>query len=145
MARAHWLMKTEPETFSFDDLLARSDEPWDGVRNYQARNHLRAMSVGDLAFVYHSGTEREVVGIAEIVRVAYPDPTTADDRWSAVDVRAVQKLVEPVPLATIKADADLQGIALVKHSRLSVMPLARAEFERILALGRTHLNASARK
>lgn len=145
MARAYWLLKTEPETFSFDDLVSGDDEPWDGVRNYQARNHLREMKAGDLAFVYHSGTARAVVGVAEVAREAYPDPTTDDDRWSAVDVRAVRALDRAVTLAMIKDDAALQGIALVRHSRLSVMPLRSEEFERILALGNTPSRALARE
>lgn len=139
MARRHWLMKTEPETFSFDDLAAGDHEPWDGVRNYQARNNLRAMHKGDLALIYHSVGPRAVVGVATIVREAYPDPTIDDDRWVAVDVRAVRALEEPVTLAAIKADAALADIALVRHSRLSVAPLEVEHFERILALGRTEL------
>lgn len=139
LTRRHWLLKTEPETFSFEDLAARDHEPWDGVRNYQARNNLRAMKKGDLALIYHSVEPRAVVGVAVIVREAYPDPTIDDERWSAVDVRALRALEEPVTLATIKADASLADIALVRHSRLSVMPLEAEHFERILALGRTKL------
>lgn len=141
MARAYWLLKTEPDTFSFEDLRGRPHETWDGVRNYQARNNLRAMKRGDLALIYHSVGPREVVGIAEVVREAYPDPTTDDDRWSAVDVRAVQPMQRPVALATIKAEPALADILLVKHSRLSVMPLAAEHFQRILALGSTQLVA----
>lgn len=139
MARQHWLLKTEPETFSFEDLDGRASEPWDGVRNYQARNNLREMKRGDLALIYHSGAAREVVGVAEIVREAYPDPTADDARWLAVDVRARRALQEPVSLATIKADPSMAEVALVRHSRLSVMPIAAEHFERILALGHTRL------
>ena len=139
MARQYWLLKTEPGTFGWDDLVAAKTEPWDGVRNYQARNNLREMKKGDLAFLYHSVGPREVVGVAKIVRESYPDPTTDDDRWVAVDVRPVKALKTPVGLATIKKDDFLQEIALVRHSRLSVMPLTREEFERILELGETRL------
>ncbi len=132
-------MKTEPETFSFEDLAARDHETWDGVRNYQARNNLRAMQKGDLALIYHSVGPRAVVGVASIVREAYPDPTVDDDRWLAVDVRALRAFAEPVTLAAIKADAALADIALVRHSRLSVVPLDAEHFERILALGHTKL------
>ena len=143
MPGAYWLLKTEPATFSFEDLSAVGVEPWDGVRNYLARNHLRAMRKGDLALVYHSGGPRAVVGLAEVASEAYADPSTDDERWVAVDVRALIPLVEPVPLATIKADPALDGIALVTHSRLSVMPLEAEHFARILELGRTRFGAAS--
>lgn len=137
MPRRYWLMKTEPETFSFDDLVRDGSAEWDGVRNYQARNNMREMSVGDLVLIYHSVGPREVVGIARVSAAAHQDSTTGDDRWQCVDVEPVKPLVEPVGLAEIKADPRLADIALVRHSRLSVAPLTAAEFRRILSLGRT--------
>lgn len=133
----HWLMKTEPETFSFDDLVRAGSAEWDGVRNYQARNNMREMSVGDPVLIYHSVGPREVVGVARVSAAAHPDSTTDDPRWESVDVEAVGPLVEPVSLATIKADTRLADIALIRHTRLSVVPLTRAQFMRILSLGRT--------
>lgn len=133
----HWLMKTEPDTFSFDDLRRAGSTEWDGVRNYQARNNMREMSVGDPVLIYHSVGPREVVGIARVSAAAHPDSTADDDRWDCVDVEAVRPLDQPVSLATIKADPALSEIALVRHSRLSVAPLTRREFDRILALGQT--------
>jgi len=137
MPRAHWLVKTEPSTYSWEDLVRDGSTRWDGVRNALARNHLGAMSKGDLAFVYHSGDDKAVVGIAKITRTAYPDPTAGDPRWVAVDLAALRPLAAPVTLATVKQDAKLAGMALVRHSRLSVMPVADAEFEQILALAKT--------
>ena len=137
--RSHWLVKTEPETYSWQDLVNEGTATWDGVRNYQARNNLRAMEKNDLVLVYHSVGPREVVGVTKVVREAYPDPTIDDERWVAVDLQAVRAMKTLVPLATIKEDELLQDVALVKHSRLSVMPLTRDEFERILELGETTL------
>ena len=139
--RAYWLVKTEPEAYSWQDLLDEGTATWDGVRNYQARNNLQAMAKGDLVFVYHSVGPREVVGVTKVTRTSYPDPTTDDERWCAVDLKAVKAVKQPVGLKQIKADDLLQEIALVKHSRLSVMPLTREEFERILELGDTKLPA----
>jgi predicted RNA-binding protein with PUA-like domain len=136
MARAHWLVKSEPFKYSWDDLVKDGSTYWDGVRNYQARNNLRAMKVGDYAFYYHSNVGKEVVGIAKVTRSAYPDPTTDDDRWVVVDVEPVKPLKTPVTLAQIKADSKLQKIPLVTHSRLSVMPLEKPDFERILELSK---------
>jgi predicted RNA-binding protein with PUA-like domain len=136
MARAHWLVKSEPVKYSWDDLVKDGSTYWDGVRNYQARNNLRAMKVGDYAFYYHSNEGKEVVGIAKVTRSAYQDPTTDDDRWVVVDVEPVKPLKTPVTLAQIKADSKLQKIPLVTHSRLSVMPLEKPDFERILELSK---------
>ena len=137
MPRAHWLVKSEPFKYSWDDLVKDGSTYWDGVRNYQARNNLREMKVGDYALYYHSNEGKEVVGIAKVTRGAYQDPTTDDDRWVVVDVAPVKPLKVPVTLAQIKADSKLQKIPLVTHSRLSVMPLEKSAFERIVKLGKT--------
>ena len=136
MARAYWLVKSEPFKYSWDDLVEDGSTYWDGVRNYQARNNLCAMKVGDYALYYHSNEGKEVVGIAKVTRSAYPDPTTDDERWVVVDVAPVKPLKAPVTLAQIKADRQLAKIPLVTHSRLSVMPLEKADFDRILELGK---------
>jgi len=136
MPRAHWLVKSEPFKYSWDDLVKDGSTYLDGVRNYQARNNLREMKVGDYALYYHSNVGKEVVGIANVIRSAYPDPTTDDDRWVVVDVAPVKPLKVPVTLAQIKADPQLVQIPLVTHSRLSVMPLEKSDFERILELGK---------
>ena len=140
MARAHWLVKSEPFKYSWDDLVKDGSTYWDGVRNYQARNNLRAMRVGDYALYYHSNEGKEVVGVAKVTRSAYPDPTTDDDRWVVVDVAPFKPLKVPVTLAQIKADSELQKIPLVTHSRLSVMPLEKSAFERIVKLGKASTN-----
>lgn len=129
----YWLMKSEPNVFSWDDLVARGIAPWDDVRNYQARNNMKAMKAGDLVFFYHSNVGREIVGIMRVVREHYPDPT--DPRFVLVDVAPVQKFKTPVTLATIKAQAALQNIALIKQSRLSVMPITPDEWAVITGLG----------
>ncbi len=137
MARAHWLVKTEPSTYAWEDLVRDDSTRWDGVRNALARIHLAAMSKGDLALVYHSGDDKAVVGIARITSAAYPDPSADDPRWLAIDIEPLRPLALPVPLKTVKQDAKLANLALVRHSRLSVMPATAAEFEQILALGKT--------
>jgi predicted RNA-binding protein with PUA-like domain len=139
-SRGHWLVKSEPGTYSWDDLVKDGRTRWDGVRNAQARNNLRAMRAGDRALFYHSGESREIVGVAEVVRTAYPDPTTDDERWLAVDVAPVAALREPVSLAAVKADAALRTLPLVAQSRLSVMPIEPRAFARILSLGKTRLS-----
>jgi predicted RNA-binding protein with PUA-like domain len=139
MARGHWLVKSEPDTYSWDALVRDGSTRWDGVRNPQARNHLEAMGKGDLVLFYHSGGAREVVGVARVTRAHYADPTSDDARWLAVDLAPVRALKEPVPLARIKAEPALRGIALVRQARLSVMPLERDAFERILRMGATAL------
>ena len=128
----YWLVKQEPEKYSFDDLLKDGKTIWDGVRNYQARNNLREMKRGDKVLFYHSVSEKAVVGVAEVEQENFPDPT--DEKWIAVEIKPLEKFAKPVTLETIKAHKDLQNIALVKHSRLSVMPLTREEFETILEM-----------
>ncbi|MCA9502995.1 MAG: EVE domain-containing protein [Myxococcales bacterium] len=145
MARSHWLMKSEPFKYSWDDLVRDGRTHWDGVRNYEARNNLAAMKKGDLALYYHSNEGKEVVGLVEIVGEAYPDPTTDDERWVVVDVAPRTAFAEPVSLATIKADPELSEIALVKRGRLSVVPITPAEFRRVLKLGRTKWPAAGAK
>jgi predicted RNA-binding protein with PUA-like domain len=128
----HWLMKTEPDTFSWDDLVRDKKTGWDGVRNFQARSHLKAMKKGDLAFVYHTGEEKSIIGIAKVTRENYPDPK--DNEWVAVEIAPVNKLKNPVSLAQIKADKRLSNMVLVRASRLSVQPVKKEEFDMIIAL-----------
>lgn len=135
MAKQHWLVKTDPPTYAFADLVREGTACWDHVRNYQARNNLRAMTVGDPVLVYHSVDEKRVVGTATVVREAYPDPSAAEGDWSAVDLRAGKALARPVTLAAIKADPALRAMPLVRHTRLSVMPITAAEYARVLELG----------
>ena len=134
---AYWLFKSEPDVFGWDDLVAKGDagEEWDGVRNYQARNNMRAMKLGDQGFYYHSRTGLEIVGICEVCAEAHPDSTTDDDRWDCVDVRAVKPLRKPVSLDTINADARLSEMVLVKNSRLSVQPVTEEEWRLVCGLG----------
>lgn len=134
---AYWLMKSEPDVFSWDDLVAKGagGEEWDGVRNYQARNNMRAMEVGERAFFYHSRSELAVVGIAEIIAAAHPDSTTDDPRWECVDVRAVRALPRPVTLQMCKADPRLADMVLVNNTRLSVQPVRADEWQVICELG----------
>lgn len=120
----HFLLKSEPDAFSWEDQVRNGIEPWTGVRNAQAAKVLRSMAVGDLAFFYHSNIGREIVGLVEVVRPAYPDPTDATGRWVAVDVKALRPVPRPVGLAAIKAEPRLAGIPLVRQSRLSVMPIS---------------------
>lgn len=131
----YWLMKSEPDVYSFDKLVIEKKGIWDGVRNYQARNNLKEMKKGDLALFYHSNIGKEVVGIVKIVKENYPDPTIDDERWVAVEVEPVKKLKTPVTLQKIKSDAVLQQIGLIKQSRLSVIKLKKEEFDYILLLG----------
>ena len=130
----YWLVKSEPEAYSWQEFVQKKEEVWDGVRNYQARNNLNAMKTGDLALFYHSGGERQVMGIAEVIKESYQDPTTEDTRWTSVDLKLVEELPRPVSLKEIKGDNRLQNIALVRQSRLSVMPLLKEEFDVILSL-----------
>lgn len=131
----YFLVKSEPFKYSWQQFLKDKQTYWDGVRNYQARNNLQAMKAGDLVLFYHSNEGKEVVGIAKVVKEAYQDPTTADERWVVVDLAPVETLKKPVTLETIKADGQLQDIALVRQGRLSVMPLTREHFDRIVELG----------
>jgi predicted RNA-binding protein with PUA-like domain len=132
---AYWLVKTEPEAFGWEQQVAHGVEPWTGVRNHTAKNHLKAMRKGDRAFFYHSGSTREIVGVVEVVREAYPDPTAQDGGWVCVDVRTVGPMPRPVTLAAIKADPKLADMVLVRQSRLSVMPVSAAQWEHICRLG----------
>ncbi len=137
--RRHWLVKSEPAKYSWDQFVADGTTDWDGVRNPGARNNLRAMRVDDLVLYYHSNEGKEVVGIARVTRSAYPDPTSDDPRWVAVELAPVQPFGEPVTLKRIKADPGLREIPLVRQSRLSVMALEPSAFDRILFLGKTRL------
>lgn len=130
----YWLLKTEPETFSWEDLQREGQSHWDGVRNYAARNHLKAMAVGDLALMYYSGKDRAVIGIVKIVETAYPDPTTDDDRWVAVRVAPERLLARHVSLDEIKTDPMLAEMVLLRLGRLSVQPVTAEEFDHILKL-----------
>lgn len=136
----YWLFKTEPSTWEWDDQVAKGDtgEEWDGVRNYQARNFMREMSVGDLGFFYHSQKEKAVVGIVEVCAAAHHDTTSDDDRWDCVDIKALRPFRTPVTLDQIKADERLSNMALVKSPRLSVQPIGEDEWAIICALGKTH-------
>ena len=132
-----WLMKSEPDAFSWEDLVARGDrgEEWDGVRNYQARNMMREMALGDRAFFYHSQSDKAIVGICEVIATAHPDSTTDDPRWECVDVKAVAPLPRPVTLAMCKDEPRLGGMALVRSPRLSVQPVSDQEWAVICAMG----------
>ncbi|HWE31332.1 MAG TPA: EVE domain-containing protein [Polyangia bacterium] len=139
MARRYWLIKSEPFKYAWDRFVSDGKTQWDGVRSFEARNNLRAMSVGDLALFYHSNEGKEFVGVAKVVRAAYPDPTADEGDWSVVDFAPVKALAKPVTLATVKADAMLKDMSLVKRSRLSVAPVKSDEFERVLSLAKTKL------
>jgi predicted RNA-binding protein with PUA-like domain len=142
MARAYWLLKSEPELYPFAQLVAEKKTLWEGVRNHEARNNLAAMAKGDLVLFYHSH-DSEVVGIARVTAVARPDPTSDDPRWVAVEIQAVQPFAQPVSLATIRADRAFAKLKLVTHSRLSVLPVESRQFERLLELGRTRLRGES--
>ena len=139
MARrpSYWLMKSEPDVYSYAHLEAAPKQTtlWDGVRNYQARNFMREMKVGDLGFFYHSQKEKAVVGIVEVCAEAHPDSTTDDHRWDCVDIKAVRPLSRPVTLDQIKARDDLAEMVLVRNSRLSVQPVTEAEWQAVCAMG----------
>ena len=130
----HWLVKSEPGAYSWAQFVREGRTAWTGVRNYQARINLRAMTPGDPVCFYHSGGEKQVVGLARVAKAVYPDPTATEGDWVCVDLEAVKPLARPVPLTVIKADPALKGMKLVKQSRLSVTPLTPAEFERLLEL-----------
>lgn len=131
----YWLVKSEPSKYSWDKFVEGKRTYWDGVRNYTARNNLKAMKKGDEVFFYHSQEGLEIVGIANVVKEAYQDPTTDDTNWVVVDLKPIQKMKKPVTLATIKADKRLEGISLVKQGRLSVCPITDEEWDVILQLG----------
>lgn len=137
MAKQYWLVKQEPEAYSWNTLVQDGSTDWTGIRNFQARNNLRAMKKGDLVLFYHSVSEKAVVGIAKVNKEAYPDATAEEGDWSAVDLAPLKSMKEPVSLESIKKDKILSEIPLIKQSRLSVMPLTKGHFDRILKLGRT--------
>lgn len=128
---AYWLFKSEPSNWSWQDQLAKGDsgEEWDGVRNYQARNNMRKMKLGDQGFFYHSQKDKEIVGIVEVIAEAHPDSTTDDDRWECVDIKAVRSVPKPVTLDQVKANPKLSDMALVKNTRLSVQPVTQKEWD----------------
>ena len=130
----YWLLKSEPDAWSWDNQVKEGASMWDGVRNYQARNNLKEMKKNDLCFFYHSVTERSIVGIVKIVKEYYPDPTDKTGRFVVVDVKATKKLKNPVSLDQIKENSKLKDIALVKQSRLSVMPLKKTEWDIIIKM-----------
>jgi predicted RNA-binding protein with PUA-like domain len=133
----YWLVKQEPEDYSWSDFVKDGKTAWTGVRSFPARKNLRGMQVDDAVFFYHSGDARSIVGLARVAREAYPDPTAGDEDWSAVDLAPVKPLAAAVALSQIKADKILREMALVKQSRLSVMPVTPEQFRRLLALSET--------
>jgi predicted RNA-binding protein with PUA-like domain len=136
---SHWLVKSEPFKYSWQKFVADKKAVWDGVRNFEARNNLRAMKKGDLVLFYHSSEGKEVVGIAQVAKEAYPDPTATEGDWSAVELTPKKALSEPVSLAQVKADKQLAAFALVRKARISVISATPAEFARVLELGKTKL------
>ncbi len=136
---AYWLFKSEPSVWSWDDQVAKGaqGEEWDGVRNYQARNFMREMKLGDQGFFYHSQKDKEIVGIVEVCALAHPDSTTDDERWECVDIKAVEPLARAITLDEIKQDEALAEMVLVKNSRLSVQPVRDAEWSRIVSLSKS--------
>ncbi|MEK9924599.1 MAG: EVE domain-containing protein [Alphaproteobacteria bacterium] len=136
-----WLMKSEPSSWSWQDQIDRGDlgEGWDGVRNHQASNNMKAMQIGDLAFFYHSVNEKQIVGIVEVIALYHPDPTDASGRFGMVTVKAIKSMSKPVTLADIKGDERLQDMALVRQARLSVTPVSKDQWDIIMAKGETSL------
>ena len=136
---AYWLFKSEPDVFAWDSLAAKGNEgeEWDGIRNYQARNNMRQMQLGDFGFFYHSRSGLEIVGIVEVCALAHPDSTTDDERWECVDVRAVRAFEKPVSLDQIKQEPKLADMILVKNSRLSVQPVTDEEWIKVCEMGQT--------
>ncbi len=135
MAKQWWLVKSEPEAYSFAQLEKDGSTAWTGVRNFQARNNLRAMKKGDSVLFYHSVSDKQVVGVAKVLREAYPDPTATEGDWSCVDLEPAKALAKPVPLDALKADAVTQNLPLIRQSRLSVTPVTKEQFDRIIKLG----------
>ena len=135
--KRYWLVKQEPGDYSWGDFVTDGETSWTGVRNYTARNNLRAMAKGDEVLFYHSGEEKAVVGLAKVKRTAYPDSTATEGDWTAVDLEPIRPLSEPVTLASIKATQSLQKLPLIRQSRLSVVPVGEAEFQTILKLGKS--------
>ena len=134
---AYWLLKSEPDVWSFEQQTKKGakGEPWTGVRNFTARRHLQDMKKGDRAFFYHSNVGKEIVGIVEVIKEAYPDPTAKGEPWVVVDIKAVEALPEPVTLAAVKAEKKLKDMALVKYGRLSVQPVTEAEWKLVCKMG----------
>lgn len=132
---AYWLVKSEPDAFSWEQQVSHRVEPWTGVRNYSARNNLKAMKTGDLAFFYHSNIGKEIVGVVRVAREHYPDPTAESGDWAAVDMEAVSPMPTPVTLAQMKADPALEGFGLIRLSRLSVVPVSAEHWAHICRLG----------
>jgi predicted RNA-binding protein with PUA-like domain len=134
---AYWLLKTEPDAYSWDELVKKGakGDTWTGVRNFRAREHLKAMKKGDQAFFYHTGDEKQVVGVAEVIREAYPDPTDKEGKFTAVDVKAVKPVKKPVTLAAVKADKRLKDMVLAKQPRLSVQPVTAEEWKIVGGMG----------
>ena len=139
MSMKHWLVKSEPESYSWDQLVKDGKTAWTGVRNFAARLHLRGMAKGDLVFFYHSGEGKEIVGIAKVTAAAYPDPTAKEGDWSCVDLAPVKPVAKPVSLPTLKADKILKEMVFVKISRLSVSPVDQKQFNRVLELAETKI------
>ncbi len=139
MAKQYWLVKQEPESYSWSDFTKEGGTQWTGIRNFQARNNLRAMKAGDLVFFYHSVSEKRVVGVAKVSREHYPDPTAKEGDWSAVELKPVKALTKPVALDQIKADETLAGMVLLRNSRLSTQPVTVAQATRLLQLGQTRV------
>ena len=135
----YWLVKSEPDAFSWDQQVANGVEPWTGVRNHMAKNNLKAMKQGDKAFFYHSNVGKEIVGVVEVAREAYPDPSAEKGDWVCVDMRAVGPVPKPVTLAAIKAEPSLEGIALIRQSRLSVMAISSEHWVRLCEMGECKL------
>jgi predicted RNA-binding protein with PUA-like domain len=137
MAKQYWLVKQEPESYSWDDFVNEGGTEWTGIRNYQARLNLRAMKKGDVVFFYHSVSEKRVVGLAKVSREQFPDPTASEGEWVAVGLKPVKAMKTPVTLEQIKKDDELSGMLLVRHTRLSTMPVTATQAKRLLELGRT--------
>lgn len=132
----YWLVKSEPGTYSWDNLVEDGSTMWDGVRNFRARNNLKAMKNSDKVLFYHSGEEKAVIGISKVIKESYPDPTADDKRWLAVDLAAVQKLKKPVSLAEVKGNKKLADMILARQPRLSVQPVTKDEFELIVSMSK---------
>lgn len=145
MSRRYWLIKSEPFKYSFAQLLRDGVTVWDGVRNFEARNNLRAMKSGDLVLFYHSNEGKEIVGVARVAREAYADPTAPGEDWSVIDVAPVTTIKAAVSLEAIRDQVDLSDIALLKRSRLSVVPVSKEHFDKILQMGKTKLTAAQLK
>ncbi len=135
----YWLLKSEPDAWSWENQVKEGASMWDGVRNYQARNNLKEMKKGDLCFFYHSVTEKSIIGIVKVVKEFYTDPTDVTGKFVVVDVKAIRKLKNPVSLDQIKNTKELQNLALIKQSRLSVMPLKKIEWEKILKISKSNV------